>query len=380
MPKGRKPRQSVRNKAEKPYSKASQNEPEASGQNDAVEENQDGEPATCAVCDEIITEPTDDEPGDEAVYCEGKCESWFHRKCVGLSRTAYTLASEPESPPFYCLLCMQLVYLNEINKLKEHISSLSSQVALLSGPQHQGSSQSTNKVTRASPAQVTQQVPASAPVINKSSQPLQQSTKKSTNATSTAHDRKYNIILYGLQECPKGTNRSLRTKKELEKVTEVLSKIEKDVGPQSIRDCFRLGKYKEIHDRPRPVLIKMNRSIDVISLLSACKNLPDCLAIKPDLTPEERQLDSILLKERWGLIQSGQNKKDIKIQGTKLYLKGNLYGNVIDFNFVLYSNGELPGSATEQNTDTTGSTSNSASSTVPAVVSPMDTATSTFSS
>ena len=124
----------------------------------------------------------------------------------------------------------------------------------------------------------------------------------------------------------------------------------------------------------------MNRSIDVISLLSARKNLPDCLAIKPDLTPEERQLDSILLKERWGLIQSGQNKKDIKIQGTKLYLKGNLYGNVIDFNFVLYSNGELLGSATEQNTDTTGSTSNSASSTVPAVVSPMDTATSTFSS
>ena len=95
---------------------------------------------------------------------------------------------------------------------------------------------------------------------------MQQSVKIITNDISTVHIRKYNIILYGLQECPKGTNISLCTKKELEKVTEVLAKIEKDVGFQSIRDCFRLGKYKEIQGRPCPVLIKMNRFIDVISL------------------------------------------------------------------------------------------------------------------
>ena len=40
------------------------------------------------------------------------------------------------------------------------------------------------------------------------------------------------------------------------------------------------------------------------------------------------------MKKRWSLIQSGNNKKDIKIQGTKLYLKGNLYGSIIDSKFV----------------------------------------------
>ena len=51
------------------------------------------------------------------------------------------------------------------------------------------------------------------------------------------------------------------------------------------------------------------------------------------------------MKERWGLIQSGQNKKDIKIQGTKLYLKGNLYGSVTDLKFILCSNRKSSGLA-----------------------------------
>ena len=57
----------------------------------------------------------------------------------------------------------------------------------------------------------------------------------------------------------KSAARSVRTKQELEKSTEILASIEKDVGPQSIHDCFRLGKYKESNSHPQPVLIKMNR-------------------------------------------------------------------------------------------------------------------------
>ena len=39
------------------------------------------------------------------------------------------------------------------------------------------------------------------------------------------------------------------------------------------------------------------------------------------------------MKERWQLIQLGQNKKDIKIRGNKILLKGNLYGTVIESKF-----------------------------------------------
>ena len=89
------------------------------------------------------------------------------------------------------------------------------------------------------------------------------------------------------------------------------------------------------------------------------------------------------MRERWGLIQSGQNRKDIKIQCSKLYFKGNFYGSVIDSKFVLCSNRESSGPAKlviGQNVDSSGSTSSTASLTVPVVVDPMDTATLTPSS
>ena len=54
----------------------------------------------------------------------------------------------------------------------------------------------------------------------KSGPPAQQSISK-VNAFPAVHDCKYNIVLYGVHECPKGTNRSARTKQDLEKVTEI---------------------------------------------------------------------------------------------------------------------------------------------------------------
>lgn len=87
--------------------------------------------------------------------------------------------------------------------------------------------------------------------------------------------------------------------------------------PQSIRDSFRLGKYSDTNNRPRPILVKLNRSYDVLSLLVARKNFPKGLSIKADRSPEERALDTVLMRERWQLIQSGQNRKDIKILGNK---------------------------------------------------------------
>ena len=68
--------------------------------------------------------------------------------------------------------------------------------------------------------------------------------------------------------------------------------------------------------------------------MSNRQNLPKDLTIKPDLPPAEHTIESLLMKERWHLIQSGQNKKDIKIHGSKILLKGNLYGTVTDSEFV----------------------------------------------
>ena len=115
--------------------------------------------------------------------------------------------------------------------------------------------------------------------------------------TTLSDGRKYNIVLYGLKECAKGTSRSDHLKQELEQVTEIPTGIEKFVSPQSIRDSFRLGKYRESSEHPRPVLVKLN-TYDVSSILSSRQNLRKGLNIKPDLSPAEHAIESLLMKER----------------------------------------------------------------------------------
>ena len=53
-------------------------------------------------------------------------------------------------------------------------------------------------------------------------------------------------------------------------------------------------------------------------VLSKKGSLSHPLAIKPELSPEE---DSVLLKERWRLIQSGIPRSEIKIWDSRLYVK-----------------------------------------------------------
>ena len=117
-------------------------------------------------------------------------------------------------------------------------------------------------------------------------------------------DRKFqNVVIYRIRECSKETPRSERLSHDLEQVTSVVSAGEHSINPLSIRDLLRLGKFQEQSSKPRPLLVKINRTIDV-SLLLSKGSLPKELRIKPDMPAEERQMESLLLKERWALIQS----------------------------------------------------------------------------
>jgi len=48
------------------------------------------------------------------------------------------------------------------------------------------------------------------------------------------------------------------------------------------------------------------------------------------MTPDERQIESILLKERWTLIQKDTERRAIKIRGNKIFLNNKLHGEVKD--------------------------------------------------
>ena len=70
-------------------------------------------------------------------------------------------------------------------------------------------------------------------------------------------------------------------------------------------------------------------------MLSKAGSLPSGLQIKPDMTREERLTESILLKERWALIQKETDHKTIKIRGNKIFVNNKLHGEVKNSSLVI---------------------------------------------
>ena len=106
-----------------------------------------------------------------------------------------------------------------------------------------------------------------------------------------------------------------------------------DIERSAIKDVYRLGKFKPDQQRPRPLLVEFIRALDAEAILSNRSKLSPPVLAKPDMTAEERNIESILLKERWNLIQKGYPRKVIKVRSTYIYVNNQSYGRVIDSKF-----------------------------------------------
>ena len=79
-------------------------------------------------------------------------------------------------------------------------------------------------------------------------------------------DRRYNVIVSGIRENPVGTIRSDRVARDMAEVTSLLSPLLPAFNESTIRDCYRLGKFSP--ERCRPLLVALNRTCDVSTVLS----------------------------------------------------------------------------------------------------------------
>ena len=66
----------------------------------------------------------------------------------------------------------------------------------------------------------------------------------------------------------------------------------------------------------------------VNNVLFNCRQLISPVFIKPDLPPAEHKIQSLLLKERRKLLDSGLDCPSIKICKSSLYVNGQLFGSV----------------------------------------------------
>ena len=151
--------------------------------------------------------------------------------------------------------------------------------------------------------------------------------------SATQAKRELNVVIYGIPECQHGLNKSAQVTEDHNRVKDILLKIDPNLPESSVRDCFRLGSYSHNNGRPRPVLVRLSRSVHVINILSKWSKYPNNVIIKPDLSPKRHKIDKILLSVRWNLIQSGIQRTLIKIRGSSLFVFGKFYGKVASMQF-----------------------------------------------
>ena len=163
-------------------------------------------------------------------------------------------------------------------------------------------------------------------------------TKVDKPKLSTVHsEKKFNVVVYGIEESPPETKRETRTKHDLEHLVTSLSVIDASIKPHAIKDFFRLGKFKPGNKKPRPLLVKFLRSADTANSLRNKAQLSSPIYIKPDLTLEEQTQESMLLKERRSLIDKGVDRRQIKLQNWSIYIDDKPHCKIVDAKLKFHS-------------------------------------------
>ena len=279
------------------------------------------EVVVCPVCEDSIDDPSDQSDGDDSVFREGYCNVWFHRRCAGLSIQAFKKLTQSKEP-FTCYQCSLVKHKEETANLKLMIQNLSKEVSEIK-----------NKVFESKDSHNKSQ--ANTSTTQQRSANKQPPTPKTLNTIPQAYstERSFNIVVYGINESPTGTSKPNRVKDDLEKLLPSISKVDATITSKSIKDLHRLGRYREDQDRPRPILVKFLSALDANNILLNRGNISPPIVIKPDMSKEERDIESVLLRERWNLIQSGIDRKLIKISNKHIYVNNQLYGSIHDSRF-----------------------------------------------
>ena len=169
------------------------------------------------------------------------------------------------------------------------------------------------------------------PSTNPAANALQPQNNNLSQDISDDDLRKHNVVIFGIEECASGTDKLERVKHDFCKVLDVCSAIDTSrTSGSAIRHTVRLGKYSSSPRHPRPILVKLNSTAYASNLLANKKQCPEGINLKPDLPLQVRQIESLLLKERWQLIQDGCDRKSIRIRGSNIFLNGKIFASVID--------------------------------------------------
>ena len=81
----------------------------------------------CTMCCMTIQESSDSRNGQDALFCEGSCQKWYHRWCAGVCLEDFKILSN-SSEPFFCTACTVRKQNDTISLLRSGIEVLKNEV------------------------------------------------------------------------------------------------------------------------------------------------------------------------------------------------------------------------------------------------------------
>jgi len=208
-----------------------------------AEKSKDTEDTYCAICQEVILER---ENGQDAVYCEGQCQSWIHRKCSGLTGQAFEQICE-SNDKHLCPFCMLSVQNCELMKLRNMIELLSKKVEQLSGSPSSSSNSVDNKIQ--TPLATKSSTDSH---MNDASIDITATVTLLMNEEREKEKHKLNVIIHNLPECD-DADPANRKKQDISKTSYI---IDKHLGvPATITQAIRIWTKRE-----KPRLLKVTIS------------------------------------------------------------------------------------------------------------------------
>ena len=91
-------------------------------------------------------------------------------------------------------------------------------------------------------------------------------TSSDTESSIRHEDRKWNLVVFRIDESPPNTPRLHHLKNDLNHLVATFNSIETPIEVHTIKDFHRLGKYNPIQPQPRPILATFLRTIDVATI------------------------------------------------------------------------------------------------------------------
>ena len=231
-------------------------------------------------------------------FVTAMCQSWLHRGCAGLSRTAFE-AQVTSKGEFFCPTCHLNVLEEVVADMKREIIALKNASATVFANSDQRKESGVID-EKGFPVSKTRSKSYASAVVDQAPYPPMRSSSNlppssapqlhsAFNVMASVADRRFNVIVFGVPEMPSGSSRLARQRHDFREVSSVITNLENDSDhTSSICDCRRVGKYDSGRSRPRPVLVLLNSTADVHNILSRRHHFTSPILIKPDLSPADR--------------------------------------------------------------------------------------------